>query len=525
MASKNEYYRDFREHLKALEERGKLVRIKREINKDTELMPLVRWQFRGLEEADRKAFMFENVVDAKGKRYTMPVTVGTLAATTEIYAIGMMCKPEEIHERWTRAQLSPIDPVKVAAGPVQEMVWTGKELLNGHGLDMLPVPISAPGFDNAPYLTSANWVTKDPETGIYNIGNYRSQIKAPDRAGGFFTAQHMGQHWRKCKARGIPLQAAIAIGVTPNIAYSATVKIPYDFDEYRLAGGLAGEAVPLIPCQTVDLLVPATAEIIIEGIIPTDSIEPEGPFGEYPGYMGHRTVSPYLHVTCITHRKDAIYTALMSQFPPSESSKIKHTGTEKIIYKFLRHDSGNSAVIDVALHDEVSGSGQNYCVIKMRNATKADAWRALNASAGFTGSYAKICVAVDEDIDIQDPAMVNWAICFNIRPEEDVMIAKGKSPGLDPSSHPPGMDSYGARMGSTAALLINAVRPWPYTPVSLPKKEFMERSKQIWEELELPPLKPRMPWYGYSLGAWTPEDEDEATLAVKGDYFETGKKQ
>jgi len=87
------------------------------------------------------------------------------------------------------------------------------------------------------------------------------------------------------------------------------------------------------------------------------------------------------------------------------------------------------------------------------------------------------------------------------------------------------MDSYDARMGSTSALLINAVRPWPYTPVSLPKKEFMERSKRIWEELELPPLKPRMPWYGYSLGAWTHEDEDEAKLAVKGDYFETGEKQ
>ncbi len=525
MASERQYYRDFREHLKALEERGKLIRVQREINKDTELMPLVRWQFRGLDEDQRRAFMFQNVVDGKGKRYEMPVTVGTLAATTEIYAIGMMCKPDAIHERWTQAQIHPIEPITVGSGPAQEIVRRGQDLLNGHGLDMIPVPISTPGFDNAPYLTSANWITKDAETGIYNIGNYRSQIKAPDRAGGFFTSQHMGLHWRKCKAAGKPLEAAIAIGVSPNIAYAATAKIPYDFDEYRLAGGLAGVPVEVVQAKTVDLLVPATAEIIIEGTIPTDSIEPEGPFGEYPGYMGHRTVSPYLQVTCITHRRDAIYTALMSQFPPSESSKIKHTGTEKIIYKFLRHDSGNSAVVDVALHDEVSGSGQNYCVIKMRNASKAEAWRALNASAGFTGSYAKICVAVDDDVDIRDPAMVNWAICFNVRPEEDVVIAKGKSPGLDPSTHPPGMESLQARMASIGGLLINAVRPWPYTPVSLPKKEFMERSKQIWEELELPPLKPRMPWYGYSLGAWTEEDEAEAEMAVKSEYFVTGEKQ
>ena len=525
MATRRGYYRDFRAHLKALEERGKLLRIQREINKDTELMPLVRWQFRGLEERDRKAFMFENVVDAKERRYTMAVTVGTLAATTEIYAIGMMCEPDEIHERWARAQLHPVEPIQVNQAPSQEIVWQGQDLLNGHGLDMIPVPISTPGFDNAPYLTSANWITKDIDTGIYNIGNYRSQIKSANRTGGLFTSQHMGQHWRKCKAKGKRLEACIAIGVVPSIAYAATAKIPYDFDEYRLAGGLAGAPVEVIRAKTVDLLVPATAEIIIEGTIPTDAVEPEGPFGEYPGYMGHRTMSPFLEVSCITHRRDAIYTALMSQFPPSESSKIKHTGTEKIIYKFLRHDSGNSAVLAVALHDEVSGSGQAYCVIKMRGATKADAWRALNASAGFTGSYAKICVAVDEDIDIHDPAMVNWAICFNVRPEEDVAIAKGKSPGLDPSAHPPGMESLAVRMASIGALLINAVRPWAYTPVSLPKKEFMERSKKIWEELELPPLKPRMPWYGYSLGAWTDEDEREAELAVKGDYFATGMKQ
>jgi len=249
---------------------------------------------------------------------------------------------------------------------------------------MIPVPISTPGFDNAPYLTSANWITKDIETGIYNIGNYRSQIKAADRCGGFFVTQHMGQHWRKCKAQGKRLEACIAIGVVPSIAYSATAKIPYDFDEYRLAGGLAGAPMELVQAKSVDLLVPATAEIIIEGTIPTDIIEPEGPFGEYPGYMGHRSVSPFLEVNCITHRRDAIYTALMSQFPPSESSKIKHTGTEKIIFKFLRHDSGNAAVTDVALHDEVSGSGQAYCVIKMRNASKAISHRRFGFLCSIT---------------------------------------------------------------------------------------------------------------------------------------------
>ncbi len=521
---KKNYYRDVREHLKALDERGLLVRVSRTINKDTELMPLVRWQFRGLEELDRKAFLFENVIDAKGKRYSMPVSVGTLAASSVIYSIGLMCKPEEIHERWTQAQMHPVAPVRVSSGAVQEIVWKGEDLLNGHGLDMLPVPISTPGFDNAPYLTSANWVSKDPDTGIYNIGNYRSQIKAPNRNGGLFLGQHMGQHWQKCKAKGIPLEAAIVIGVIPAIAYAATSKLPYDFDEYRLAGGLAREPIEVVRCQAVDLEVPATAEIVIEGKISTEWIEPEGPFGEYPGYMGHRGVAPFMEVACITHRRAAIYTALMSQFPPSESSKIKHTGTEKVIYKFLRFDSGNPAVLDVAIHEEVSGSGQAYCVIKMGKTNQGDVWRALNATAGYAGSYAKICVAVDEDIDIWDPAMINWAICFNVRPEQDVVIARGKSPGLDPSAYPPGVPTHISRAQSTYALLINATRPWPYTPVSLPRKEFMEKAKQIWEELELSPLKPRVPWYGYSLGAWGPEDEAEAELALRGEHFITGEK-
>ena len=148
----------------------------------------------------------------------------------------------------------------------------------------------------------------------------------------------------------------------------------------------------------------------------------------------------------------------------------------------------------------------------------------MNASAGYVGSYAKICIAVDEDIDIWDPAMINWAICFNVRPEKDVAVVQGKSPGLDPSAYPPGVPTHVSRMASSHALLIHATRPWAYPPVSLPRKEFMERAKEIWEELGFPELKPRMPWYGYSLGAWTQEDEAEAEVALRGDHFVTGEK-
>ncbi len=109
-------------------------------------------------------------------------------------------------------------------------------------------------------------------------------------------------------------------------------------------------------------------------------------------------------------------------------------------------------------------------------------------------------------------------------PDQDIVIAKGKSPGLDPSAFPPDEPINQRKIASTSALLIDATRPWPYPPLSLPRKEFMENSKTIWEELKLPPLKPRLPWYGYSQGAWTKEDEDEAELALKGEHFITGEK-
>jgi 4-hydroxy-3-polyprenylbenzoate decarboxylase len=231
------YYKDLRQHIKSLEENEKLVRIKREINKDTELMSLVRLQFRGLPESDRKAFLFENVVDVNGKKFNIPVLAASHAASTEVYAIGMMCKPEEINQRWTQAQLKPIEPEIVNSSPVHEEVHIGDTLLEHGGLEEFPVPISTPGFDNAPYLTSANWVTKDQETGIRNIGNYRGMVKSKTRTGILSQAtQHLGINWKKCKDKGIPLQAAIVIGASPNISYVAATKVPYEADEYAIAG-------------------------------------------------------------------------------------------------------------------------------------------------------------------------------------------------------------------------------------------------------------------------------------------------
>jgi UbiD family decarboxylase len=176
---------DFQEHLARLEAAGLLVRVDRAIDKDTELHPLVRWQFQGgLREDERRAFLFTNVVDGEGRRYDTPVAVGALAANAQIYAVGMGQPVEQIGDAWLHAIANPIPPTVVTSGPCQEVVITGDALRKPEGgLKLLPVPVSTPGYDAAPYLTATLCITQDPETGIRNMGTYRGQLKATDRLG------------------------------------------------------------------------------------------------------------------------------------------------------------------------------------------------------------------------------------------------------------------------------------------------------------------------------------------------------
>src|ERR1700757_4256674 len=174
-------YADLHAHLKALEAAGLLIRVTRPINKDTEMHPLVRWQFRGgIAEKDRKAFLFSNVTDARGGRYDIPVAIGIYAANAEIYRIGMnVPRLEDIGPAWERAVANPVAPRIVNNAPCHDIVLTPPEFDgSGQGLKSLPVPISTPGFDAAPFLTATCVVTKDPVTGVQNIGTYRGHLKS-----------------------------------------------------------------------------------------------------------------------------------------------------------------------------------------------------------------------------------------------------------------------------------------------------------------------------------------------------------
>ena len=515
-------YRDLHEHLAELDRAGLLITVDREINKDTEMHPLVRWQFRGgIAEPERKAFLFTNVTDSKGRKYDIPVVVGGLAASRKIYSVGMDCAIADIGKKWSYAIAHPILPnvVDSDAAPCQEIVITGKELLKpGKGLDGIPIPISTPGWDNAPYTTLSQYISKDPDSGIQNMGVYRGQVKSPTRLGMNPSLENQPgiyAHWEKAKARGEKLPAAVILGCPPCVAFTSVQKLSEDTDELHVAGGLAGAPINVVKCKTVDLLVPADAEIVIEGYINTEWLEPEAPFGESHGHVNLQEFNAYMEITAITRRKNAILTSIISQVTPSESSLIKRVALEPVFLNHLQRQLGIKGVLKVSMHEPLTNLRKVLVVVVKRKTPTTEVWRALYGAASLLRSGGKLVVAVNDDIDPDNADALLWAMCYRANFALDLQTLKNRDPGHGPRSP--------RNNGVDASLLIDATLKDDFPPIALPKKQFMEDAKAIWEELGLPKLKPEAPWHGYSLGDWSPRNEEMAQRAVRGDYFITGE--
>jgi 4-hydroxy-3-polyprenylbenzoate decarboxylase len=511
---------DFQSHLAALEARGLLLRIDRPINKDTELHPLVRWQFQGgLAEEQRRAFLFTNVVNTSGRRYDIPVAVGALAASPQIYAVGMGRPVEEIEAAWVRAIANPIAPLLVAPAPCQAVVIKDEKLRGaGNGLASLPVPISTPGFDAAPYLTATLCVTRDPDTGIQNMGTYRGALKATDRLGVRMSSRIGGAggylHWKKHNRRGEPMPCAIVIGCAPVAMFTGGMKLALDLDEMGVAGALAGAPIRMAKAVTVDLNVPADAEIVIEGLIDPDLLEPEGPFGESHGHVALEDFNMSMRVTAITHRQSPVFASIISQVTPSESSVLKKVAMEPLFFTHLRQQLGIKDVRRVVMHEPLSNLRKVIFVQYAHGTPRSEVWRGLHGAATLLADCGKVCIAVSEDIDPTNTDAVFWSLAYRSNPKEDVHLAPHRSAGHGPKSGSREEDS---------GLLIDATLKHSAPPLALPAREFMERARTIWRELELPALTPQPPWHGYSLGDWSPSWEVYAQRAVAGQWQQSGE--
>src|SRR3984893_7258362 len=510
---------DFQEHLANLEAAGLLVRIDREVNKDTELHPLVRWQFQGgLDEAQRRAFLFTNVVGADGRPFGMAAAAGALSASADIYALGMGRPVEDIGRAWTDAIAHPVPPVTVTAPPCQEVVITGDDLRGrGNGLARLPVPVSTPGFDAAPYLTATLCITRDPDTGVRNMGTYRAQLKATDRLGVRMASRLGGAarylHWQKSRARKEPMPCAIVLGCAPVVAFTGPQKLAIDQDEMGVAGALGGYPIRTAKAVTVDLDVPADAEIVIEGLVDPELLEPEGPFGESHGYVALEDFNMSMQVTAITHRRAPVFVSIVSQVTPSESSVIKRVAYEPVFLAHLRDQLAVKGISRVVLHEPLCNIRPVIFLQFAPGTPQSEVWRGLNGAATLKADCGKIVIAVSDDIDPRSADAVLWSLAYRANIGDDLHVVPHRSAGHGPKT---------GRRGGAAPLLTAATPKHKVPPLPLPARPYMEHARVMWEELGLPALKPQPPWHGYSLGEWDEAWDRYAERAVGRRWEESG---
>ena len=356
-------------------------------------------------------------------------------------------------------------------------------------------------------------ITRDPETGTQNMGTYRAALKAPDRlvvrmatrvggAGGY-------QHYLKHQKRGDKtMPCAIVLGCPPYVAFMGPQKLPIDVDELTVAGGLAGAPINVVRARTVDLLVPAEAEIVIEGLIDTEYLEPEAPFGESHGHVALEEFNMPMRVTAITMRRNPIVPSYISQVAPSESSVIKRVAYEPLFLAHLRDTLGIRGVKRVSLHEPLTGLLRLTVIVLEKGTPRTEIWRALHGAAFFKGDCGKICIAVNEDIDPDNADAMFWAMAYRRNPVEDIALVPHRGQGHGPKREHDGEED--------STLLIDATMKGDMPPLALPKQEYMERAQAIWDELGLKPLRPQPPWFGYSLGDWLPDWDAAAERAVAG---------
>jgi UbiD family decarboxylase len=466
-------YRDLREYILALEKKGKLRRVKKEVDKDWEIAAVCRQLFKKIPPSKRPALVFENV-----KGFKIPVVAGVLGASRDIYAIGLETDSVEgINRKWDHALGHPLPPRMVKDAPCKENIFHGRDV----DITKLPVPIWTVGEDPGPFFTSPYVITKDPESGTRNVGTYRMEVKGPNKTG-FLIGKRQDASWHiiKNNAQNKPTPAAVVIGADPSIGYVSVSKMSDALDEFAVAGALRGEPLDLVPCETIPLEVPATAEIVLEGEIPANSLEREGPFGEYTGYMGPAGDQPFFQIKCMTYRNKPLYQAFISQMPPSESSCIRGVGREWPLFKHLK-DTLRIPIKDLRLKE--SGGSGAYLVISLKKQFDGQVRQLMYGAWSLRTGFGKITVVVDEDIDVWDDFAVDWALSWHVRPDSDVYIEKDvQAVGLDPSQAPASVPQHHPSRYLGSRIGIDATRKHEYPAISLPPQEHLDLVAGHWEE-------------------------------------------
>ncbi len=382
-------------------------------------------------------------------------------------------------------------PRRVRGGPAQEVVHDRPDLTK------LPVLTTWPR-DAGPFITLPLVITKDPRTQRLNVGMYRMQVYGPNE-----TAMHWQRHKHgraHADAWGSKIPAAVAIGTEPALTYAATAPLPPLLDEFAFAGLLRGKPVDVVRARTIDLVVPAEAEFVLEGYVDNDDLRDEGPFGDHTGVYTPADRYPTFHVACVTHRRNPIYAATLVGKPPMEDAWLGKA-TERIFLPLLQ--AMLPEVADMNL--PVEGGFHNLAIVSIRKSYPGQAKKVMNAlwGLGHMMMLTRVLVIVDDDIDVSDPRAVAWFVLNNLAPERDVVMMPGPVDDLDHGSY---SVAYGTKIGIDATRKDASegyTRGWP--PETIMDGATRRRVSARWREYGLDKIEHALQadgWSGQGAGAY-----------------------
>lgn len=446
-------YKDLREFIRFLERKGLLMRITSEVDPVLEIAEIND----RIVKKSGPALFFQKPKDSK-----FPCVVNLFGSYERMKLALEVNSLDEIGDRMLEflepeiptnlieklralpklKRLADFLPKCVNSGPCKEVIFKDNISLN-----VFPILKTWPA-DGGKFITLPMVFTKDPETGIRNCGMYRMQVYDEKTTGMHWHMHKDGaKHYRNAEKDGKRLEVAVAIGSDPAVMYSSTAPLPEGVDEMLFAGFLRGSPVELIKCETVNLEVPANSEIVLEGYCEPHERRVEGPFGDHTGYYSLQDEFPVFHITCITHRKDALYPATIVGKPPMEDCYIAKA-TERIFLPLIQKQLPE--IVDMNL--PVEGVFHNIVIVSIDKRYPGHARRVMYALWGVGQmSFTKMIVVVDKEVDVQNPGEVIWKIGNNVDPKRDIVIVEGP---LDVLEHSSDIPAYGGKMG------IDATKKW-----------------------------------------------------------------
>lgn len=481
-------YKNLAEFLGFLESQGELVRVGREVSPILEISEIADRAVKG----GGPALLFENV-----KGSAMPVAINLFASRRRMLAALQISSYEEWDERLEFfldpsppegliaklkaipkfTELAAVFPKTVRSAPCQEIVVTGE------AVDLTEIPVlKCWPQDAGPFITLPLVITRDPVSGKTNVGVYRMQIH---------DGRTTGMHWQKHKdgagqARGYEkegrrMPVAAAIGCDPATVFSGIAPLPPGLSEFLFAGFVRGEAVPLVPGKTVDLLVPAEAEIVLEGYVEPGERRQEGPFGDHTGFYSLEDDFPVFHVTAVTRRRSPVYLTTIVGKPPMEDGFLGEA-VERLFLPLVKKTIPE--IVDMYL--PLEGIFHNLMIVSIDKRFPGHARKTMHAIWG-TGQmmFSKTIIVVDGGVDLRNGPDLVWRVLTAIDPERDIELTRGPVDELDFAARLP---CYGSKMG------IDATRKWKeegfqrrWPDEIVMSGEVKKRVDELWSTLGIPP--------------------------------------